>query len=156
MKRWGWSSGMSWELYRGSQEREKMLFIYLFIFLFLGPHPWHMKVPRLGVHLELQLLAYTTATANTGSKPHLPPAATLDPLPTEQGQGLKLHPHRHHVRFLTYWVTTGTPEKMLFNLVCPFGCLSSHQETRLWLLLPLLPSQCDLRLPLCSTCSSWS
>ena len=27
-----------------------------FIF-FLGPHPWHMEVPRLGVELELQLLA---------------------------------------------------------------------------------------------------
>ena len=24
-------------------------FIYLFIFVFLGPHLWHMEVPRLGV-----------------------------------------------------------------------------------------------------------
>ena len=31
--------------------------------LFLGPHLWHMEVPRLGVTLELQLLAYATATA---------------------------------------------------------------------------------------------
>ena len=31
--------------------------------LFLGPHPWHMEVPRLGVELELLLPAYTTATA---------------------------------------------------------------------------------------------
>ena len=30
---------------------------------FLGPRLWHMEVPRLGVELELQLLAYTTATA---------------------------------------------------------------------------------------------
>ena len=29
----------------------------------LEPHPWHMEVPRLVVELELQLLAYTTATA---------------------------------------------------------------------------------------------
>ena len=38
-------------------------YIYLFIYLsvFLGPQPWHMEVPRLGVKLELQLLAYTTA-----------------------------------------------------------------------------------------------
>ena len=36
------------------------LFIY---FGFLGPHPWHMEVPMLGVELELQLLAYTTVTA---------------------------------------------------------------------------------------------
>ena len=32
-------------------------------FLFLGPHLQYMEVPRLGVKLELQLLAYTTATA---------------------------------------------------------------------------------------------
>ena len=31
--------------------------------LFLGPHPWHMEAPRLGVHSELQLPAYATATA---------------------------------------------------------------------------------------------
>ena len=30
---------------------------------FLGLHLQHMKVPRLGVQLELQLLAYITATA---------------------------------------------------------------------------------------------
>ena len=29
---------------------------------FLGLHPRHMEVPRLGVQLELQLPAYTTAT----------------------------------------------------------------------------------------------
>ena len=35
-----------------------------FFFFFLGPHLWHMEVPRLGVKLELQLPAYTTATAS--------------------------------------------------------------------------------------------
>ena len=38
------------------------LFIVFFLF-FLGPHLWHMEVPGLGVPLELQLQAYTTATA---------------------------------------------------------------------------------------------
>ena len=33
-----------------------------FLFFFIL-HPWHMEVPRLGVELELQLPAYTTATA---------------------------------------------------------------------------------------------
>ena len=38
--------------------------IYLFIYLFiLGLHPWHMEGPRLGVKLELQPPACTTATA---------------------------------------------------------------------------------------------
>ena len=33
-------------------------------FLFLGgPHPWHMEVPRLSIKSELQLPAYTPATA---------------------------------------------------------------------------------------------
>ena len=35
--------------------------IYLFIAFFIGPHIWYMEVPRLGVKLELQLPAYTTA-----------------------------------------------------------------------------------------------
>ena len=38
--------------------------IFLLFFFFLGPHLWHMEVPRLGVKLELQLPAYTTATAS--------------------------------------------------------------------------------------------
>ena len=32
-------------------------------FLFLGPHAQHIEVPRLGVELELPLLAYATTTA---------------------------------------------------------------------------------------------
>ena len=32
-------------------------------FVSLGPHPWHMEVPRLGVESELQLPADTTAAA---------------------------------------------------------------------------------------------
>ena len=34
-----------------------------FLGVFLGLHLQHMEVPRLGVELELQLMAYTTATA---------------------------------------------------------------------------------------------
>ena len=35
----------------------------IFLCVILGPHPWHMEVPRLRVESELQLPAYTTATA---------------------------------------------------------------------------------------------
>ena len=38
-------------------------FFFFFFFCFLGPHPRHMEISRLGVQLELQLPAYTTATA---------------------------------------------------------------------------------------------
>ena len=36
---------------------------------FLGPHPWQMEVPRLGVQSELLLPAYTTATATPDPSP---------------------------------------------------------------------------------------
>ena len=41
-------------------------FVCLFVlvcFFFLEPHAQHMEIPRLGVEWELQLPAYTTATA---------------------------------------------------------------------------------------------
>ena len=37
--------------------------IYIYIFVLLGLHPWHKRVSRIGVKLELSLSAYTTATA---------------------------------------------------------------------------------------------
>ena len=36
---------------------------FFFFLSFLGLHPWHMEVLRLGVESELELPAYTTATA---------------------------------------------------------------------------------------------
>ena len=35
------------------------------MFGLLGPPPWHMEVPRLGVEWEQQPLAYTTTTATS-------------------------------------------------------------------------------------------
>ena len=40
-----------------------MWFLFVCLFCFLGLHLQHMKIPRLAVELELQILAYTTATA---------------------------------------------------------------------------------------------
>ena len=37
------------------------LFFIFLSFFFLGPHPWYMEVPRLGVQTELFLPAYATA-----------------------------------------------------------------------------------------------
>ena len=87
---------------------------------FWGPHLWHMEVPGLGNKLELQLLAYTTATA------------TLDP-----SLSLMLHACSnersltHWVRpgiepasswalvgFLTRWATTGIPRKLYASEIC--------------------------------------
>ena len=41
----------------------KGFFSSLLSLFFLGPHAWYMEVPRLGVQLELLLLAYARATA---------------------------------------------------------------------------------------------
>ena len=66
-------------------EKRNKLVSFGFLFLvFLGPYPWHMEVPRLGVKLELQLPAYTTATAMSDRSHvcnlHTPQLmATLDP-----------------------------------------------------------------------------
>ena len=40
-----------------------LLFFFVFLSFFLGLHPRHMKLPKLGVELELELPAYATATA---------------------------------------------------------------------------------------------
>ena len=48
------------------------LFIYLLYFVFLGIPLWYIEVPRLGVKLQLQLLAYVTAIAKGDPElPHL-------------------------------------------------------------------------------------
>ena len=39
----------------------KEIFVYLFVFIFLKATVWHMDTPKIGVKLELELLAYTTA-----------------------------------------------------------------------------------------------
>ena len=50
------------ELPSGCQEKALFFFLFFF-FVFLGLNLWHMEIPRLGIKSELQLLAYTTATA---------------------------------------------------------------------------------------------
>ena len=62
-----------------------------FFFCILRLHPRHMEVPRLGVQSELQLLAYTRATARQDPScvfdlHHCSPQQTPDPQPTEQDQ----------------------------------------------------------------------
>ena len=49
----------------GKNIGEDPSFIILILTFFSGPHLWHieMEVSRLGVESEVQLLAYTTATA---------------------------------------------------------------------------------------------
>jgi len=39
------------------------MYFNIYIFFFLGPHAWHLEVPRLGVESELYLPGSTRATA---------------------------------------------------------------------------------------------
>ena len=56
------------EQVRGEMRKKEIIpfflsFFFFFLVCFSGPHLRHMEVPRLGVESELQLPAYTTATA---------------------------------------------------------------------------------------------
>ena len=95
------------------------LFIYLlnfflvFLVFFLGPPPWHMEFPRLGMESELWLPAYPTAAAmqvpsricNLYHSSRQ--CQILNPL-SEARDWTGLLRDRHYVRFLTHWATTGT------------------------------------------------
>ena len=54
-------------------------FVCFVLFAFLGPHLWHMEVPRLGIQSKLQPPAYTTATAMQPLRPTPQLMATSDP-----------------------------------------------------------------------------
>ena len=54
---------------------------FLSFLFFLGPYLQHMEDPRPGGELELQLLAYTTATATPDPSRHLWPTSQLMAMP---------------------------------------------------------------------------
>ena len=72
-KQRGGKGQSSWHPSWGSCNRRQFLplpfSIFLFFSVFLGLHPRHMEMSRLGVELELQLPAYTIATAIADASP---------------------------------------------------------------------------------------
>ena len=77
------------------------LFRFFVFFCFLGPHLRHIEVPRLGVELEPQLLAYVTATVMPDLSRvcylHHSSQQCQNPQPSEGGQGSNLHPHGYYL-----------------------------------------------------------
>ena len=57
--------------------------LLFFVFVFLGPHPWHMEVPRLGGLIGAVAAGHSHNHSSAGSEPHLWPTpqftATPDP-----------------------------------------------------------------------------
>ena len=91
-----------------------LLFLYIpppFFFCFLLPQVWHMEVSRLGVESELQLLAYTIATAMLvlSCICHLHQSSWQCGSLTDWARpGVKPPSSQSWVRFL--WATMGTPD----------------------------------------------
>ena len=61
-------------------------FSFSFLFFLLGPHPQHMEVPRLGSTWSCSCQP-TLQPPQRGIRPTPQLTATLDPQPTERGQG---------------------------------------------------------------------
>ena len=90
----------------------------LFLLLFLWPYLQHVEVPRLGVEWELQLLAYTTATA-TQDPSHICQLhhsswkhRILNPLSKARDRAYILM----DTSWVCYhWMTTGTPRRIFWS-----------------------------------------
>ena len=95
----------------------KSKFLFLSLFCLLGLHLQHMEAPRLGVELELQLLAYTTAaiTRDPSHVCHLHHSSWQrqipDPLSKARDQTRNLMVPR---RISLCCTTTGTPIQRRF------------------------------------------
>ena len=124
---WELASTSSWEsLIKRMNFQSKQIFFFLF-FCFLGPPPQHMEVPRLGVELELQPLANTTATAtsNLSCVCNLHHSSQqcwiLNPLKEARIQTCILV-DASQIHF--HWATTGTP--LLFSINLPRSLSSKY------------------------------
>ena len=110
------------------------LIIFLFpFFCFLGLHPQHMKVLRLGVESELQLLAYTTDIATDLSRVcdlhHSSwQCRILNPLSRARDQTCILM----DTSWICYcWAALGTPSPHYFSCVTAFP-LFLHSQSFSW------------------------
>ena len=92
-------TALSWHKHFFKFHKYGRLFIYLF-FCFLGPHLWHLKFPKLVVESELQLPAYTTATA-------MPDSSCIWNLHHSSVQCWILNPQRPGMEPATSWFLVG-------------------------------------------------
>ena len=95
--------------------------VLCFVLFCLGPHPQPMEVPKLGVKSELQLLAYSTATATPDpccicNLHHcLGQCQILNPLSEARDQTRVL---MDTSRVCDHWATMGTPRLLFIKRNC--------------------------------------
>ena len=92
---------------------------------FLGPHPWHMEVPRLGVKWELQLPAYVTAPAKQVCNLHhiSQQCWILNPLSKDRDRTRVLM----DTSWVHYpWAMMGTPNLEHFTFTLSYGPLPAN------------------------------
>ena len=96
----------------------EIIFLFFFFFFFLGTHLWHVEFPRLGLKLELQQLAYATATAT------LDPSRICNLHCSSQQRwifnplnkaGDRTHDLMYTSQVCYCWATMGTPRNYLSN-----------------------------------------
>ena len=92
------------------------IFCLFVCFCFLGPHLEHTEVPRLGVWLEIQLLAYTTATAmwDLSRVCDLHHNAVAESPTHWASPGIEPTTSWFLAVFVNHWGTMGTPRKSFF------------------------------------------
>ena len=99
-----------------------------FFFCFLGPHQWHVEVPRLVVELQPQPPAYTTATSDRRHICNLHHSSQqcwiLNPLREARDQ---THNFLVSSRICFHCTMTGTPE-IRFLKMFAFGFILQTQK----------------------------
>ena len=124
--------------------------LLLLLFCFLGLHLKHMEVPRLGVELELQLLAYTTATAIPDPK-CVQQCWILNPLREARDRTYIL---MNTSRISFHWATVGTASLCFsFHPGSQLGTLEHCWNRRVIAAMYFVPElNLKLRFSLLNTC----
>ena len=101
--------------------RDQGFFALFFILLiYLMPHVQHTKVPRLGVKSELQLTAYTTATATQDQ------AASATYTTAHGNAGSLTHWTRPGIKPTSLWILVGGSLPLSYNRNSFFALLFCH------------------------------
>ena len=104
--------------------------IIINFFVFLGPHPWYMEVPKLGVESELQLPAYATAIATPD------PSRICDLCHSSRQCWILNHSLRLGIEsmsswilvgFINCWAMTGTPDLFIIESILHRGLLLTRK-----------------------------